>query len=157
MVKFFMYLLLLVVIALGAVLLVREDPGMVMLRYHEWTIKTTLATAVVALIVAVIAMHFALRFLRGLWRLPRSMKDHSQTRRYAKVRRQLTQGLIDLAEGRFEQAENNLVRLVEFSESPLVHYLSAARAAQLQGKHDARDSYLKAAHDAIPVPSWRSE
>ena len=150
MVKFFMYLLLLVVIALGAVLLVREDPGMVMLRYHEWTVKTTLATAVVALIVAVIAMHFALRFLRGLWRLPRSMKDHSQTRRYVKVRRQLTQGLIDLAEGRFEQAENNLVRHVDLSESPLVHYLSAARAAQLQGKHDARDSYLKAAHDANP-------
>jgi len=42
------------------------------------------------------------------------------------------------------------VRLVDFSESPLVHYLSAARAAQLQGKHDARDSYLKAAHDANP-------
>jgi len=150
MVKFFMYLLLLVVIALGAVLLVRDDPGFLLLRYREWEVETSLAVAVVALFCAVIAVHFAFRFLRGLWRLPRSMKNRSQTRRYAKVRRQLTQGLIDLAEGRFEQAENHLVRLVDFSESPLVHYLSAARAAQLQGKHDARDSYLKAAHDANP-------
>jgi len=150
MVKFFMYLLLLVVIALGAVLLVRDDPGLLLLRYREWEVETSLAVAVVALFCAVIAVHFAFRSLRGLWRLPRSMKKRSQTRRYAKVRRQLTQGLIDLAEGRFEQAENHLVRLVDFSESPLVHYLSAARAAQLQGKHDARDSYLKAAHDANP-------
>ncbi|MCP4331146.1 MAG: tetratricopeptide repeat protein [Gammaproteobacteria bacterium] len=150
MVKFFMYLLLLVVIALGAVLLVRDDPGFLLLRYREWEVETSLAVAVVALIIAVIVVHIAFRFLRGLWRLPRNMKDRSQTRRYAKVRRQLTQGLIDLAEGRFEQAENHLVRLVDFSESPLVHYLSAARAAQLQGKHDARDGYLKAAHDANP-------
>jgi HemY protein len=42
------------------------------------------------------------------------------------------------------------MRLVDFSESPLVHYLAAARAAQLQGKHDARDNYLKAAHEARP-------
>jgi len=150
MVKFFMYLLLLIVIGLGLVLLVRDDPGFLLLRYREWEVETSLAVAMVALIIAVIVVHFSLRFLRGLWRLPRNMKNRSQTRRYAKVRRQLTQGLIDLAEGRFEQAENHLVRLVDFSESPLVHYLSAARAAQLQGKHDARDSYLKAAHDANP-------
>lgn len=150
MVKFFMYLLLLVVIVLAAVLLVRDDPGFLMLRYREWEVETSLAVAMVAVILAVVVVHFAFRLLRGLWRLPRNLKDHSQTRRYAKVRRQLTQGLIDLAEGRFEQAENHLVRLVDFSESPLVHYLSAARAAQLQGKHDARDGYLKAAHDANP-------
>ena len=155
MAKFFIRLLLavliLAVIGLGAVLLVRDDPGFLMLKYRDWTIETTLAVAIGALIGAVILLYVALKILRGLWRLPRSMKQHSQTRRHVKVRRQLTQGLIDLAEGRFEQAENHLVRLVDFSESPLVHYLAAARAAQLQGKHDARDNYLKAAHEANPA------
>jgi HemY protein len=154
MVKFLVRLLLLVlllaVIGLGAVLLVREDPGFLLLRYRDWTIETTLAFAVAVLIGTVIVVYYAFRFLRTLWRLPRNMKQLSQTRRHTKVRRQLTQGLIDLAEGRFEQAENHLVRLVGYSESPLVHYLEAARAAQLQGKHDARDNYLKAAHDANP-------
>jgi HemY protein len=154
MVKFFVRLLLLVmllaVIGLGAILLVREDPGFVILSYRGWEVETTLAFAVTVLIGAVIVLYYAFKFLRGLWRLPRNVKQHSQTRRYARVRRQLTQGLIDLAEGRFEQAENHLVRLVDVSESPLVHYLAAARAAQLQGKHDARDNYLKAAHEANP-------
>ena len=149
-VKLLFLLLLLALIGLGAVLMVRDDPGLVLLRYRDYEVETTLAFALVALIVIVVAIYYCVRLLRGLWRLPRGMKRLSQDRRYSKVRRQLNQGLIDLAEGRFEKAENHLVRLVDFSESPLVHYLAAARAAQLQGKHDARDSYLKAAHEARP-------
>jgi HemY protein len=154
MVKFIVKLLILVmilaIVGLGAVLLVRDDPGLLLLRYHDYEVETTLAFALVALIVVVIAIYYCIRLLRGIWRLPRSMQHQSQNRRYSKARRQLNQGLIDLAEGRFEQAENHLMRLVDFSESPLVHYLAAARAAQLQGKYDARDSYLKAAHEARP-------
>ena len=150
MVKFFFKLLILALVVLGAILLVRDDPGFVMLKYRDLKIQTTLATALVALIVVVIAIYYLVRLLRGLWRMPAAVQRQTQNRRYAKARRQLNQGLIDLAEGRFEQAENHLMRLVDFSESPLVHYLMAARAAQLQGKHDARDNYLKDAHEANP-------
>ena len=150
MVKFVIKLLILALIVLGAVLLVREDPGFVMLRYRGWNVETTLAVALAALIVLMVVIYYLIRLLRGLWRMPTALRRQSQNRRYARARRQLNQGLIDLAEGRFEQAETHLMRLVEFSESPLVHYLAAARAAQLQGKHDARDNYLKAAHEASP-------
>ena len=150
MIKFIVKLLILVIVVLGAVLLVRDDPGFLLLRYHDYSVETSLAFALVALTVVVIAIYYCLRLLRGVWRLPRSMRRQSQHRRFSKSRRQLNQGLIDLAEGRFEQAENHLMRLVDFSESPLVHYLAAARAAQLQGKHDARDKYLKEAHEARP-------
>ncbi len=150
MVKWFIRLLLVVIVVLAGVLLVRDDPGQLMLRYRDYSVETTLAFGVLILVLAVILIYYSIKLLRGLLRLPISLKHHSQNRRYAKARRQLNQGLIDLAEGRFEQAENHLMRLVDFSESPLVHYLAAARAAQLQGKHDARDNYLKAAHDANP-------
>ena len=154
MVKFILKLLLvllfLALVGLGAVLLVRDDPGLVLLRYRDYSVETTLAFALAALIVIVVAFYYCVRLLHGVWRLPRSMRRLSQDRRFSKARRQLNQGLIDLAEGRFEQAENHLVRLVDSSDSPLVHYLAAARAAQLQGKHDARDAYLKAAHEARP-------
>ena len=150
MVRFIVILLLIVIVALAAVLVVRDDPGFVMLRYRDFTVETTLAFAVVALILFMIVLHYTLRLLRALLRLPRTLSQSSRNRRVNKARRQLTQGLIDLAEGRFEQAESHLVRLVESSDSALVHYLAAARAAQLQGKHDARDAYLKAAHEANP-------
>ena len=148
--KLIIRFLLLVIAILVAILVVRDDPGQLLLRYRDYSIETTLAFAVILVVVLVVLVHFTLRILRAFLQLPGSISSSSQTRRYAKARRQLNQGLIDLAEGRFEQAENNLMRLVDFSESPLVHYLAAARAAQLQGKHEARDSYLKRAHEANP-------
>ncbi len=150
MVKWLLRILVIIIIALGAVLLVRDDPGFVLIKYRDYSVETSLAFGIVALILTVVLIYFAVRFLRAAWRLPNSMKQHSQNRRFDKSRKLLNQGLIDLAEGRFEQAEVNLIKLVEYSESPLLHYLAAARAAQLQGKHDARDSYLKAAHEARP-------
>ena len=150
MVKLIAYILFLAVVVLGAYLLVVDDPGFVLIKYGDFSIETTLAFGVVAMFIAMIAIHFVLKLLRGILRLPDSMKKQSQNRRFAKSRRLLNQGLIDLAEGKFDQAETNLIKLVEYSESPLLHYLAAARAAQLQGRHDERDSYLKAAHEARP-------
>ena len=150
MVKLIAKVLFLVVLLLGAYLLVVDDPGFVLVKYGEFSLETTLAFGIVAMIVAMILIHFLLKLIRSIWRLPDSMKKQSQNRRFARSRRLLNQGLIDLAEGKFQQAETNLIKLVEFSESPLLHYLAAARAAQLQGRHDERDAYLKAAHEARP-------
>ncbi len=150
MVKYVVILLILVIVALAAVLIVREDPGFVMLRYRDYTIETTLAFAIGVVFTLMIGFYIAVRVLRGLWKLPRSLRKGTRNRRMDRARHHLNQGLIDLAEGRFGQAENHLMRQVAHSESPLVHYLAAARAAQLQGKHDARDNYLKAAHEANP-------
>ncbi len=143
-------LLLAVVIALALVMGVREYPGFVMVRFLDWTVETSLWFACVALLVIVVAVYYAVRFLRGLLRLPDTLHDRSVNRRHGKARKHLNQGLIDLAEGRFAQGEQQLMRQIVYSESPLVHYLGAARAAQLQGKHDARDNYLKAAHETSP-------
>ncbi len=150
MFKWVMRFLVLVIVVLGAVLLVKDDPGFILIRYADFSVETSLAFGIVAMIAAMVVIHFGIKVLRSLWRLPDSMKQQSQSRRFDKSRKLLNQGLIDLAEGKFGRAETNLIKLVEFSESPLLHYLAAARAAQLQGKHDERDSYLKAAHEAKP-------
>lgn len=150
MIKLILKILVLIILLLGAVLLVRDDPGILMIRYRDYSLDTSLAFGLVAVFIAVVILHYCLNFIRGLLRLPANMKQQSKARRLDKSRKQFTQGLIDMAEGRFEQAENNLLRLVDHSESPLIHYLAAARAAQLQGKHVERDSYLQAAHEARP-------
>ena len=150
MFKLVVGILSLAVIVMAAVLLVQKDPGFVLVKYGDYSVETSLAFGIIAVAMTALLIHFIFRVLMGIWHLPGTVKRQSKGRRFNKSRRLLNQGLIDLAEGRFDQAESNLVKLVEFSESPLVHYLAAARAAQLQGKHDARDSYLKAAHEARP-------
>ncbi|TDJ23894.1 MAG: heme biosynthesis protein HemY [Gammaproteobacteria bacterium] len=150
MFKLVVGILSLAVIVLAAILFVQKDPGFVLVKYGDFSVETSLAFGIIAVAIAALLIHFIFRVLMSIWNLPGAVKRQSKSRRYDKSRRSLNQGLIDLAEGRFDQAESNLVKLVEYSESPLVHYLAAARAAQLQGKHDERDSYLKAAHEARP-------
>lgn len=150
MFKLVVGILSLAVVVLAAILFVQKDPGFVLVKYGDFSVETSLAFGIIAVAIAALLIHFIFRVLMSIWNLPGAVKRQSKSRRYDKSRRLLNQGLIDLAEGRFDQAESNLVKLVEYSESPLVHYLAAARAAQLQGKHDERDSYLKAAHEARP-------
>jgi HemY protein len=150
MVKFIIVLLVLVIAVLLAVLFVKDDPGFVLIRYGEFSLETSLAFGIIAVAVIGLLIQLALRILLAIYRLPRSLKKQAHNRRVDKSRRLLSQGLIDLAEGRFEQAETNLMKLIDYSENPLLNYLAAARAAQQLGKFDQRDNYLKNAHDAKP-------
>jgi HemY protein len=150
MFKFLIGLLILIIAVLGAILFIKDDPGFLLVKYGDYSIETSLAFGIIAVAITALLVHFIFKSIVGIWHIPLSVKRQSQNRRFTKSRKLLNQGLIDLAEGRFSQAEKNLIKLVDYSENPLLHYLAAARAAQQQGKHDARDSYLKAAHEAKP-------
>ncbi|MCK4708924.1 MAG: heme biosynthesis protein HemY [Gammaproteobacteria bacterium] len=150
MVKIFISLLILVIAVLLAVLLVKDDPGFVLIRYADFSLETSLAFGIVAVVIGGLLIQVFLRFLLAIWRLPATLAKQSKHRRLEKSRKLLNIGLIDLAEGRFEQAERNLLKLIDFTENPLVNYLAAARAAQQLSKYDQRDNYLKAAHGVRP-------
>jgi HemY protein len=150
MFKFLIGLLILIIVVLGAILLVKEDSGFLLVKYGDYSIETSLAFGIIAVAIIALLVYFLFKVIVGVYRLPLSVKRQSQNRRFTKSRKLLNQGLIDFAEGRFAQAENNLIKLVDYSENPLLHYLAAARAAQQQGKYEARDRYLKAAHEAKP-------
>ncbi len=150
MLKFLLWLALLVILVLGAVLLLRDDPGYLLLRYGDWSMETSLVVGAVAAIAGAFLGWLSLRLLLWLWRLPRAMKRRRRQRRRDRARKLTGKGLLDLAEGRFEQSEQALLKLIDAVENPLINYLAAARAAQQQGKYDQRDEYLKAAHEANP-------
>ena len=71
MVKYVVGLLILIILGLGAVLLIRDDPGFVMVNYGDFTLETTLAFALLALIVIVVALYYLFKLLRGVWRAAR--------------------------------------------------------------------------------------
>jgi HemY protein len=150
MVKIIISLLVLIILVLLTALFVQKDTSFMLIQWANFSLETRVSVGIVALVVLSILLQIVLRLLLSIWRMPRSMKKQSQHRRVEKSRRLLNQGLMDLAEGRFEQAESSLIKLIDYSENPLLNYLAAARAAQQLGKHDARDNYLKAAHEARP-------
>lgn len=142
--------ILLLAAAVGAAVLLQQYPGYVYLEVGLWTVETTLAFLIGALVVVFILLYVALRLLGLMARTPRAVRRGTYGRRTERSRRGLTRGLIEMAEGRWEQAEKILTRHAPDSDTALLHYLAAARAAQQAGAYERRDGYLKAAIEANP-------
>lgn len=143
-------LLLTALAAIAGTQFFMDEPGHVMVSWSGWVIETSLAFAVLALLVAVLAIWFALRFLFSALLLPARIAAWRRHRRVAGGRRALVRGLIEMAEGRWDRAEKQFLRAARDERPPLICHLSAARAAQRQGAHDRRDGYLHAAIESDP-------
>ncbi len=148
--KFLILVLILVLLAVAGGLVLRDDPGYVFLGLGEWSVETSLPVLALFMLVLFAALYVSLRALVGVWRLPRRVAKAAQHRALQRADRGLLQGLIELAEGRWERAERLLLRDAQRSPNALLHYLGAARAAQQQGAHERRDTYLKRAIDSNP-------
>lgn len=117
------------------------DPGYVALRFAGRLIEMSAITFAILLVAA----YFVARLLVRLIRAHRTWKAAQEARRHERARRSLAQGLLELSEGNWETAETTLTRHVREAEHPLAHYLSAARAADLQGASQRRDEWLQRA------------
>ncbi|MBE0438369.1 MAG: heme biosynthesis protein HemY [Gammaproteobacteria bacterium] len=133
---------------LGAGLIWAADfePGFVLLQYGSWSLETSLIVFVVAFILLVVSSYMALRGLILLKQAPHRISLWQKLHRSKRASEMLTRGLIALEEGRWAEAERILIRHVAYSDTPLLHYLAAARAAQKQNAPERRDNYLSLAH-----------
>ncbi len=130
---------------------VYRDSGYVLLSYGAWTVETSLALLALALAAAFTLVYLGLRLLAHVVRLPTDARNWRRERGARLARRALTHGLLDMSEGNWKAAERQLIRHAEGSDTPLLNYLVAARAAQLQGEHERRDHYIRLAHESMPA------
>ncbi len=142
--------LLLFAVAVGVALMLQRDPGMVYMHIGQWTIETSLAVTLGFLVLLFVVLYALLRVTGVLLRTPRNWRRNRRGRHSEKSRRGLTRGLIEMAEGRWEQAEKYLTHHAAESHTSLLNYLSAARAAQQAGAYERRDRYLRAAIEENP-------
>ena len=138
-----------IALCLGAALMwmAHFDPGFVLLQYRSWSLETSLVVFIFAFVLLVVAGYMALRSLVLLKQTPTRLSRWRQLQRHRRATHALTRGLITLEEGRWAEAERILLRHAGHSETPLLHYLAAARAAQKQNAPQRRDNYLKLAHE----------
>lgn len=142
-------LILIIALALGGTLIWLADfqPGFVLLQYGQWSLETSLIVFVVMFLMLLFAGYFVLRSTLLLKQSPARLANWQKQLRQKRASQALTKGLITLEEGRWVEAERLLVRHAGNSETPLLHYLAAARAAQKQSAPTRRDNYLKLAHE----------
>jgi HemY protein len=119
----------------------------------DLTIESTLANFVVLLIIGFFLLYWGFRLIGHLIRLPKQIKMRGTKVKFDRSQEALISGLVDSAEGNWERAENVLIKHVSHSGAPLLHYLTAARAAHSRHAFDKRDAYLKKAVEQAPDAS----
>ncbi|MCG5536141.1 heme biosynthesis HemY N-terminal domain-containing protein [Ectothiorhodospira mobilis] len=139
--------LVLIASAVGT-LMFMEEPGYVLFAYGDMSLETSLAFYIAAMVVVLLLAYGIIRFLVGLFGLPGTMSARRQQKKAMVCQRGLALGMAEMTEGRWNKAEKLLVQSARRGDSPMLNYLSAARAAQMQGATDRRDDYLRQAAQA---------
>ncbi|MGR8979177.1 MAG: heme biosynthesis HemY N-terminal domain-containing protein [Gammaproteobacteria bacterium] len=125
-------------------------PGYVLIGMGRWSLETSLIFFTASLIIVFFIFYMFFRLLGWLFRLPGQMKKRSSSIKFNRSLDALIAGLVDSAEGNWEKAEKVLIKHAANSGAPLIHYLTAARAAQSRGAFDKRDEYLQQAASQAP-------
>ena len=123
-----------------------QDNGYVLINFRDYVVEMS----VPGLILALIVLYVLVRVLVRIWRMPRDLGAAVAAHRVRRAHRKLTRGFIHLSEGDWRAGERLLTRGLKGSDTPLVNYLMAARAAQLQGSAERRNEWLKLAYEELP-------
>ncbi len=125
---------------------VLQDPGYVTINFRNYLIEMSvpILLAMIALVIVGIWL------LAKVFRAPKKLGEAAGRFRTERAGQRLTQGMIEVAEGNFAKGERLLARAAKVSDTPLLNYLQAARAAHLLGQDDRRDSWLKEAYEHTP-------
>jgi HemY protein len=135
----------LVVGAFGAHFLL-QDRGYVLISVLGYNIEMSVPILVVALVL----LYALVRVLLRIWQAPRQLGQALAGQRARRAGARLTRGLIHMTEGDFRRGERLLTDGLRGSDSRLVNYLMAARAAEAQGSPERRDEWLNLARESEP-------
>jgi len=124
--------------------------GYVVFSFAEYTLETSFIFAAGTAALSFFVFYYIVRVLSHLFSLPSYMSDRHLFRKGERSKNALIKGLIEMSEGRFEQAEKILIKHANQSDTSLLNYLMAARAAQQLAAYDRRDEYLRLAHESTP-------
>ena len=122
-----------------------NDPGYVLIGFGHWSLESSVVVFAVAQVITFFILYIFFRLLGVMLRLPAQLKNKGKNIKFNRSQEALISGLVDSAEGNWEQAEKILIKHASNSGAPLLHYLTAARAAQSRGAIQKRDEYLRIA------------
>lgn len=142
------FFILLAAIVLGVQL--NKDPGYVLIAMNHWTIETTLWVMILGLVCVFLITYLFLRFCHKLARTPGAMNEWRSKRLTQKAQEITRKGLIEYSEGYWKKAKNHLIQALPNADTPLLNYLTAARAAQKMGDSQLRDDFLREAQQSMP-------
>ncbi len=148
--KLLLLILFSLLLAAGVGTYAEQDAGQMIITISGWTVQTSFSFFVISIVTLFLFLHFTLGLVNKLWRMPATVGDWQENRHQRLSEKYLSRGLMALVEGDWNKAEVYLIKGASHSQSPLVNYLAAARAAQQLGAVERRDGYLMQAYKDEP-------
>ena len=141
----FLILVTVGVLYIVGLMLLRNSQDLIILWGQDFTVETSTFTLIVGLLLAFIVGYLLLAGLYWLFTLPTRVRQRRLLKRHMISQMDMKDGLVKMLEGHWADGEKSLLKNVDYSDNPLLNYLAAARASQMQGKYHKRDEYLKKA------------
>ena len=118
-----------------------QDNGYVLIQFRGYAVEMS----VPVLAFMVLLVYLAIRIAARIWHAPRDLGEAAGRARARRAGKRVSEGLAALAEGKLARGERLLTRAAPTSQAPVLHYLEAARIAQMQGDMERRDNWLQLA------------
>ena len=144
--KLALYLIAALLLGTFAAQLFIADPGYVVINFRGYIVEMSVPGLALVFLLTLLAIWLAIRIIRA----PRQLGEAAASYRGKRAGKQFTRGLIEIAEGNHAKGERLLTRGARRADAPLLNYLAAARAAQLQNQDGRRDNWLKLAYEQAP-------
>lgn len=142
------FLLLLLSVYAGVYL--QHDSGYVLITFHNWTIETSILVWIFFVILFFITIHVLFIIVNKVIKIPAALHKWRIKILAHRSQAKTKQGLIEFNEGHWEQAKKHLIDALPNADTPLLNYLTAARAAQEMGDSTQRDNFLRQAQQSMP-------
>ena len=143
--RWFFLLLLTLVIGVAVGTTMGIDSGYVLLSWDKYSFETSLTLWLLGTVLFVVVLYSAWRFSLLILGGDSGFNEWRAQRRVQRSRRETLRGLLHMAQGQWQRAEKMLTKHADHSDTPLINYLAAAKAAAEQGKVDEAGEWLKAA------------
>jgi HemY protein len=140
--RFFLWLLALMALAIGVAVTARFNPGNVVLFYPPHRIDLSLNLFVVLMLALFALLYLVIGALRSTMQMPHRVAAYRQRKRERDGNKGLRDALKALFEGRFGHAKKAALRASELPENAGVAALIGARAAHRMRQNHRRDNWL---------------
>lgn len=146
---FFLVLLLSVWVGLK----IEADPGLVFIRYKDWTVETTLCFAFFVFLVLLMVLYSIGALLRALMQVPSIISNHIHRYEIRSSREAMLTGFSLLLKERKTLAEKYFTKAAKQKNYAFINYLLAAYAAKRNESQSAL--YLKKAAAYANTPDLK--
>ena len=129
---------------------VAEDPGYLLIAWRNMSVETSIWVGLAFLLALWMLIGVVRAVVRLITASSRRVNPWSRRNRGRRANQVTTRGLLEFAEGHWDNSLKLLRRAAPHADQPLINYLAAARAAHELEDYRTSDDLLREAYETTP-------